>query len=530
MNRTALVSSAITAALLSTSVIARDISPPSADRPWSPPRLNNYQAELANPKFGDRKAPPIAISPDKIYDLPELIDIAQRSNPETRAAWERARMAAAAVGLSQSAYFPYLAASAASGYERAFIPFPTLKVNQSQLVAQIDRALADPQAAIGRLESGRITAPNVSIDGGGTLTTEAAATRAAISLKWLLLDFGGRAADVAAARERLMMANVGFNGTHQRVVFEVTRRFYEFNAARAKTASAESTKRASNIVAEAARARLSNGLATKPEVLQAEQQAALATFNLEATRGALSDSLIELVQSLGIPPTTELRIAGVPEDVTSQKLESSVDALIDRALSQRPDLVAGLAKVRACRAEVRKARSEFYPKVAIDAHAGWSELDVSVDQSPYFGGNEPVFGAFLAVELPIFDGFARDKKLKIAEAELRKAEDELAMARDAAVRDVWKSYTDFETALRKQIPAGKLLEAAESAAAATLDAYEHGLGSYVEVANAQSNLTTARNLCVETRSTIFTSAAALALSVGDLAKSPSPSNVRRKRK
>ena len=71
----------------------------------------------------------VSINPRKIYNLAELIDIAERNNPETRVAWERARQAAAAVGLSESAYYPFLAASAAAGYDRAFIPFPDIGGN-----------------------------------------------------------------------------------------------------------------------------------------------------------------------------------------------------------------------------------------------------------------------------------------------------------------------------------------------------------------------------------------------------------------
>ena len=56
----------------------------------------------------------------------------------------------------------------------------------------------------------------------------------------------------------------------------------------------------------------------------------------------------------------------------------------------------------------------------------------------------------VAVEVPIFDGFARREKLRAAEAEWREAESELAGARDTAVREVWKAYTDFKTALRQQ--------------------------------------------------------------------------------
>ena len=119
--------------------------------------------------FNDRqKAPEVEVDADKVYDLPELIDIAERANPETRIAWERARQAAAAVGLSQSAYFPYLVASAGAGYERAFLPFPTLKQGPGPT--------------------------DVTITGGGTLTTEAAAENATLGVKWLLFDFGERKA------------------------------------------------------------------------------------------------------------------------------------------------------------------------------------------------------------------------------------------------------------------------------------------------------------------------------------------------
>jgi len=155
--------------------------------------------------------------------LPELIDLAQRNNPETRVAWERARMAAAGVGLSESLYYPYLVASAGAGYERAFIPFPTLAVDLRPVAPTL---AANPQASLHSLETQKQPLPNVSIVGGGSLITDAVASRVAMSVKWLLLDFGERKAGVDASRERLMMANVGFNATHQKVVFEVTQRFY----------------------------------------------------------------------------------------------------------------------------------------------------------------------------------------------------------------------------------------------------------------------------------------------------------------
>jgi outer membrane protein TolC len=315
-----------------------------------------------------------------------------------------------------------------------------------------------------------------------------------------------------------MMANVGFNATHQQIVFTVTRRFYELNTARQKVGVAESSVRAAQTVAQSAQERFDNGLGTKPEVLQAEQQSAQAEFDLEAARGTLSDAQVAFVESLGILPTTKLQVAGVSEKPLSEYSADTLEDLIQRALSQRPDLVAKLANIRARRAEVRKAHAAYYPKVALNANAGWTELDVSARNSPYFGGNEPVYGAGLSIELPLFDGFARRKKLRIAESELRAAEDEMAHSRDSVIREVWKARTDFETSLRKQESAAKLVAAAESAFAASLEAYQHGLGTYVDVVNAQRNLTASRSVIVDTRSAIFTSQTALALSIGDLAK------------
>src|SRR6266567_2787589 len=338
--------------LITCATFGSDIAPPSPAKPWSPPGLNAYERELAHGDFSNEKnAKQIEIVPDKIYELPELIDIAERSNPITRVAWERARQAASAVGLSQSAYFPYLVASAGAGYERAFLPFPTLKQG--------------PGPA------------DVTITGGGTLTTEATAERASLGMKWLLFDFGERKAVVSMARENLMMANVGFNATHQQIVFTVTRRCYELNTARQKVEVADSSVRAAQTVAQSAQARFDNGLGTKPEVLQAEQQSAQAAFDLEAARGTLSDAQVAFVESLGILPTTKLQVAGVSEKPFPNDSGESFDELMNRALSHRPDLVAKLANVRARQAGVRKARAAYYPKIALTAQAGWAELDVS---------------------------------------------------------------------------------------------------------------------------------------------------------
>ncbi|MGA2247402.1 MAG: TolC family protein [Verrucomicrobiota bacterium] len=466
------------------SVWADNPSPPTPDKAWFPPQLEDYEKQLAHDRSQYRTNSRAAISPDQVYGLPELIDIAERSHPQTRIAWERARQAAQSVGLSESTYYPYLAASAGAAFEHSLF-------------------------ALTSVFPGNAAAENATLD-----------------VKWLLFDFGGRRAAVAAAKEQSWLANVDFNAAHQQIVFAVTKGFYDFSTARQQVEVAESSLQAARTVGEAAQARFDNGLATRPDVLQAEQQTAQAEYDLEAARGDLSDARVALIRSLGIVPTTELQVAEVPEKEFEGDPNEPLDEMIDRALAQRPDLVSKLANVRTRQALVRQARAAYYPKISFEGSAGWSKLDVNAYDSPYTGNDKPAYSVGLSIDLPIFDGYARANNLRNAQSALRQAESELTDARDQAVSEVWKAYTDLKTALRKQQSAEKLLAAAQSAFDASLDAYRHGLGTYIDTQNAQRNVTAARSTVVDTRSAIYTGLAALALSVGDLAR-PAPVSTHR---
>src|SRR4051794_1786194 len=161
------------------------------------------------------------------------------------------------------------------------------------------------------------------------------------------------------------------------IVFQVTERFYQLGTARQKVLVSQSALEAAQTVDQAVQARIDNGLATRPELLQAQQQTAQTEFDVEATTGAESDARVALVESIGLLPTVPLHVADLGqrlEDV--DQTSRSVNELIEQALSQRPDLVAKLASLHAKEYEVSKVRAEYFPKVAVAGHASETELDV----------------------------------------------------------------------------------------------------------------------------------------------------------
>jgi outer membrane protein TolC len=86
-------------AILAANGYAQLPSAPSA--PWIPPaQLNLHTPTEASPLPG--------ASAHNALSLADLIDIAERRNPETRAAWERAKGLLARKGVARSALYPTL--------------------------------------------------------------------------------------------------------------------------------------------------------------------------------------------------------------------------------------------------------------------------------------------------------------------------------------------------------------------------------------------------------------------------------------
>jgi outer membrane protein len=460
---------------------------PAPERSWTVPETSRYsvvaagRAEAAQ-EHGQHAAGPPAIDPAKTYELAELIDIAQRTNPETRIAWENARQAAIKSGLAESVYAPVLTAQASAAYQAIPLPFPTTLTPQGFFV--FDTYIFLP----------------------------------ALTLKWLLYDFGGKRASVEATRELLAAANFGFNATHQKVVFDVTRAYYALNAVQGRVETARAALKLAQTLQDAAEARRSRGLATLPEVLQAREQTARAAYELEESIAGATDARMALLAAMGIRPTTQLRVAGLSGRMLPPALEDTADKLVDRALAQRPDLLARVAVVRAREAEIRKAQSGFYPRIVFGANVGQAIGGFHTQGIPGWSSvNEPTYGASIAIELPLYDGGLRTNQLGLAKSQRRTAEDELELARDQTVRQVVKAYEDLKVALRKREAAVALLGAAEKSHDAAIDSYRNALATFVDVSNAQTALTKARTADTESRSSVFAAAASLAFSTGDLA-------------
>lgn len=446
------------------------LAPSRADRSWEPAEPAAALRPAADAWRDEARVLP---ETGRTYDLPALVDVALRDNPDTRAAWESARRAAAEYGRSLAPYYPQV------GVEADATP--------------VKRYLEE--------------VPNEP------LTIHLHAAEPGIALTWTLLDFGRRAQSAERARQQLVAANFAFNRRLQDVVFDVQRAYYGLDAARGLDRAAERNLELARTVLAAAEQRLAVGLATRPEMLLARQVEARARYDLENAHVAVKNAEADLAVTLGVPADRPLRIEALAEQPPPQ-LDGAVEAVIADALRDRPDLAARAAELRAAEAEVAKARADFLPVIGFRGAYGQQVWNYQAASQSGLRANEPTYDTRFTLAWPLFTGFERANALRAAEHGHAVAQADLARSEIDAIAEVWRSYHDYRAAVRKVEFAVALLAASQDAYEGTLQTYRVGLSDIVELLTAERDLANARYTDVLSRAELLTTAAAVAHAAG----------------
>ena len=450
-------------------------APATPDKPWQLP--GGW-----SPGQVDRAAPAFMPDPAKIYTLAELVDIAEQNNPGTRVAWENAKALAADLGVSKATLYPTLAALALADSARVDILFNTDWIRQTT----------------------------------GTFSPT-------LSLDYIIFDFGRRLQEIAISRSNLLAANFLFNDTHRKIIFQVMEAYYRVLNSKGQEDVQEANLKNAQTDQDAAEARLHEGLATLPDVLEARSATAQADYDLQAAIGATEIAHGDLANALGISPTSQFQVQGIQDLPIPQELDDTVEKSIDRALVQRPDLMQQVEQVRAAGAEIKAAKTAYLPTLSFDGYGGLSHSYGQQSPMPgVYSPNQETWDARLSLTWNVFDGFARENRLARAKADQKQAQAQVDTLRDQVENQVWAAYSTARTALREQKAAAALLTAATESYNAAFQSYNYGVRSQIDVVSAQRALAAARTADVTARTQLLTGIAALAFQTGDLLHAKAP--------
>lgn len=457
-------------------------SPPPA-KPGSAPEASHTTAQSgfavpADPRMAVWPQGP-AIDAEVTYTLPALIDLAQREHPSTRLAWNRARQAALAVGVSEATFLPMLSANVIGGWQRTSTP--------------------SPLALEGRRSD---------------IDTDLHGVAPFLSIEWLLFDFGQRRALVEGAEHASYAANVLFNGTHQKIIHDVTHAYYAYVAARSQLRIAEEALANSHQVREAVEQRLKGGLATTVELALARQQVAQAVLRHVNAQGLERNAYHSLLAATGLPPTSRIQVGGLAQRTLPRTAPSLTDEAIQAALSRRPDLQASYAALGMAEAGVTAAEAEFLPKVYLAAVAGGNRTNFEVGHLPTLRHRSSTSAVLIGLTLPLYDAGLRAARLRDAELHVDSAKQMFQKAQQDALREIILAQDVLHSALASYYAADELIQTASIAYDAALEAYRHGVGTITVAIEAATGLLDARNAHSDAHAASLSAAANLAFVMG----------------
>ena len=305
------------------------------------------------------------------------------------------------------------------------------------------------------------------------------------SFNMTLYNFGKREGTVQAARETLDATGYNYKTTVDSVVFGVKQAYYAYLQARAIVRVREETVASRDLLVKQARGFYEVGTRARIDVVRAESNLYSAQADLIAAQNAVKVAWVTLKNAIGLRELVERPLV---EDVTMATLPYTLDEAREIAYNVRPELKSFEAQRRAQDQNIATARRGHLPDIIFDSN--YRRSNSSAGESTF-----PLPGAWqvqLSLNIPIFDGFRTTNRVEEALRNYYVIRGQEEQQRQQVALDVEQSYL-------RVVELGERIKANEAAANAAKEnlalangRYQVGVGSIIEVTDAQTLYTDAQ--------------------------------------
>ncbi len=243
------------------------------------------------------------------------------------------------------------------------------------------------------------------------------------------------------------------------------------------------------------RKRLSAGLATEPELRQAETQLPAARAEIERISESIELLRNELSALTGKGP-------GDGEQIRRPSLSLNVPMSLPNnlpadLLGRRPDVLAQRWRVEAAIKGIDVAKAAFYPNINLTAFAGWQ----SISFQHLLSGESFIQGFGPAVSLPIFEGGRLRSQLRATTADYDIAVESYNNTLIRALENVANQIVTLRSLEIQRNEADASYALAKRTYDISIEGFRAGLTDYLNVLNVENQtlVEAQRKALVETR-------------------------------
>jgi len=311
---------------------------------------------------------------------------------------------------------------------------------------------------------------------------------AGVAARYYLYQGGKKSASFDAAESLFHAASYQHENNLQQLVLNVSQAYYRFlQAQHLEKASLQALERAEYYL-EFAQARFEAGVVQRSDILKAEVEKSNADLSLIRARNARLFMLGSLNVLMGREAHLLLEVQDDLEDI---ELKGSLDfdALLSQAFRLRPEIRNMEAQLAAQESNIRVAQSSLRPWVSADAGLNLSGLNLSGMKSGWFAG--------LSLDLPLFTGFATKARVAQEKTALTALEKQMQSLRNEIGLEVWNAYLDLKEAEERIDNTRIYLRNARENLAIAEEEYREGVGSMIEVIDAETALVAAEESQIE---------------------------------
>ena len=328
----------------------------------------------------------------------------------------------------------------------------------------------------------------------------------AASLNFAWTIFNGRAfPTLASAQQQIEVARLNETQQRREILLQVASVYFSGVGLRQLANVAFRQSRVTREHAAEAQARFEAGLLQRTaalrariDVVRADEEARRALFSYAGAKSQLAalldrpDTAFELEQPAQAP----------------QEIRGTFQALLQRAMEERPELAAARANEEIAARLRTDAWAQFLPSLALNAAARYS------DPSQAINGDHGTWGITLALTLPLYDGGFRYVALQEAASQLRQAKAQTRSTTALVADELRRAQIDLDSAKALREEAEQALSLSRENEDLVRAQFAAGTATQVEVSDAEAALFQSEATALQQRLQVQLSALRVAKAVG----------------
>jgi outer membrane protein len=301
-------------------------------------------------------------------------------------------------------------------------------------------------------------------------------------LSQLVTDFGRTGNLVSSAKLHAQAQDQVTQTTRAQILLAVNQAYFGALRAEAVLKVAQQTVSARQLVADQISVLARSNLKSTLDVSFANVNLADARLLLVSAQSDVNAAYAELATAIGLPGQYGQGGFALTPEPMPDVLPDTVDALRDQALRDRPELASLRLEQNSAQRFAQAEKDLMLPILGLAASAGFvPTADVQVP------GRYGAVG--VNVNIPILNGHLYRARRTEAELRAKAAAQNVNDLANRVARDVRVAYLNASTAFERLTLTAQLLDQARLALDLAQRRYDLGLGSIVELSQAQLNVT-----------------------------------------